>query len=98
MKQNITEEQLLELDEQKIYKLVVYKLNLFMTSNPDYQWYSEQITIGKMIEILSTYDIDIMSNYYKVNEWTITFYKEEHHIFRNIELCDALWEGIKAIL
>ena len=56
------------------------------------------LNIGQMIEILSSCNIDIMSNYYNEFEWTITFYKKEHYIFRNIELCNSLWEGVKIVL
>jgi len=56
------------------------------------------LNVGQMIEILSSCNIDIMSNYYNEYEWAIIFYKEEHYIFRNIELCNALWEGVKLVL
>ena len=94
MKQHISPSQAKEITEEQFYLL----FNQIVKRKDWADYHHEKVTIGKMIEILSFYDLDIMSNYYKQNEWSIIFYKEEHYIFRNVELCDALWEGIKSIL
>lgn len=109
MKQHITVEQLFELDKYSIYKLIVYNLNLFMTSDPDYKWYSEQITIGKMIEILCDSEFCFpsigLTESSKVSELIVVGVtclsgskKYRGKTIEGNELCDALWNTVKLIL
>jgi len=112
MKQYINSKQLKELTPDKFRNLCKLAGDKYYYDSTDEQinkaFQNEYLTmyisilektnIGQMIEILYSCDIDIMSNYYKENEWTITFYKDEHYIFRNVKLCDALWEAVKEIL
>jgi len=114
MKQHITVEQLaeLELDLRETDK-IIDKFNLprvsldYMDLPAIARWVSKQITIGKMIEILSSeynaVNIDDNREFGKgynihcalfKNDWKEDIHKE----YRDFELCDALWKAIKEVL
>jgi hypothetical protein len=117
MKQNITIEQLKELNKnqlQKLWNLIhcpyllkiayseKYKLD---TTKEDYNKAAYNINIGQMIEILeescSTFNI-IRYDDITGEQWNIKgtlFIREKRYLETlELELCDALWEGVKIIL
>ena len=112
MKQHITVAQLHELNDQEIYDLVVYKLNKFMINNLDdewYEWISQLINIGKMIEILCDSDFCFPSigltesrnhsEYIVVGVTSLSGSKEYYgKTFESDNLCDALWNAVKSAL
>lgn len=96
MKQHITPSQAEEITEEQFYSLfdeIVYRKDW-----ADY--HHKKVTIGKMIEILRKYDLDMVDNNYREREWSVDLNKihSDDRLFRNNELCDALWEAVKSTL
>ena len=94
MKQHITSKQLKEINDLQLKRIC----NILIWSNlqTDIEWMyaSEELTISKMIDILSNYkQIEITQG----RVWWVTFIDNSLKVSGN-ELCDALWEGVKYIL
>lgn len=109
MKQHITVEQLKELTEEQKQRLkdwwkpgagdfyVVWDDHVALTTKESKEYINKEnctplLSIGQMIELLHKKDA--------VNHHFIQAY---HNMWRvntheNIELCDALWEAVKALL
>jgi hypothetical protein len=98
MKQNITSQQLLELDKVTLYNFIVYKLKLFWTSNPNFEWYAENITLNKLIELLSDSQYMLRISRTNNNAWIVELNKKNGYNCYRTELIDALWETTKFIL
>jgi hypothetical protein len=116
MKQHITVEQLFEVDDYKLAKMMDEKFqnavrdihcNPYMTDKEKenlLEILSEQVTIGKMIEILEP-NISIYpvlteeEGKTRVIWWEVRYYvKNDLKEFRKVELYDALWEAVKEVL
>jgi hypothetical protein len=120
MKQHITVEQLFELQDYTLAEVMDEEFqnavrdincNPYMSDTEKdnlIEVLAEQVTIGKMIEILSSkYDVvDYSDNRefgmgYTVSCITFDSYDwcdDEHREYIANELCDALWEAVKEVL
>lgn len=87
MKQHINEEQLKEVNLEKIHKLI-------RGSIERHPFKAKEITIGKMIEILSNYkQIEI----YQGGKWWVMTTDRKIKTSGS-ELVDALWEAVKEVI
>jgi hypothetical protein len=106
MKQHITVEQLFELQDYKLAEVMdeefqnaVRNLNCnpYMSDTEKdnlIEVLAEQVTIGKMIEILYNHTCDIVIESAGCN-WYVDI---NTGIYKSRELCDALWEAVKEVL
>ena len=92
MKQFIETKQLMELSKIEKRMLEV-KSNIFIKS-------SNQLTIGKLIEIISNNSSIAIGRDVEQNEfWNITVWGVKYHgTIQEIELIDALWQAVVWIL
>lgn len=98
MKQHITKEQ-----AREIYKRMCEYLPTIGLAPKGYYDLSEWLTIGTMIEILEeSSSIFNIIRYDDCNgkQWNVrgTLFGRKHYEALRPELCDALWEAVKAIL
>jgi len=109
VKQSITKQQLVELDEKQRIELRRFVLEKFPSSRAELmQWEVlikpplPRLSIGHMIEFLqSEKEIDLFID--RVGSWEVELdHGKENRFsersFEREELCDALWEAVKEIL
>lgn len=108
MKQHITEEQWHELTELQKYRLLKWDSDNHGYSGRVFSL--SGLTIGFMIEYLSSEEsfVDILKTERNdvqedkiqesdLDKWEVTLVSKDIET-ESIELCDALWEAVKAIL
>lgn len=85
MKQRITFDQFAELDEEIAHNLLVWCTK---------HGYDHMMYIGTMIEFLDEQGLSSWFNYRKA--WYVNL--DAKRVFKEEELCDALWEAVKEVL
>ena len=97
MKQNITVEQLKQCSDFIIKKMGLMLGYEKINSNAIWQAMAQDITIGKMIEILEEREEYPQIHLSQDIDWAVEI---ESNIvaFVSKELCDALWEAVKFVL
>ena len=111
MKQQITNDQLNELNDAQAHKLLKWLISkgdiIVTTTKPELLTNSAQvnwfriigtINIGRMIEFLEEFRNDPFFITRRYVDWKISYNDKVYGRILNGELCDFLWEAIKDCL
>lgn len=91
MKQHITPSQAKEITEEQFYKLFKNQHWECVHRKDWADYHHKKVTIGKMIEILITNNVEDLHYIFDIWFSDIKYGQKS-------ELCDTLWEEIKSIL